>query len=86
LIIWVTIVEFRAKDMDKVASYWELVENILGTWGTVENLLGTHQEQQQNPIKPPPLPPMIKNLNTLGACCLTSLAARILFAYLYSLA
>jgi hypothetical protein len=63
--------------MNKVASYWELREPLK---------IGSEHIGNNNKIQPPPPPPMIKNLNTLGACCLTSLAARILFAYLYSLA
>jgi hypothetical protein len=42
---------------------------------------GTHWEQQKSNNPLPPSPKDNKNLDHLGAWCLTSLAARNLFAY-----
>lgn len=68
---------------------WGAFGNTLGTWGACwelsGNLIGTHWEEQKIPHPPPPFLPKRKKTGPLGACWLTTLAAKNFYAYLYSL-
>jgi hypothetical protein len=61
---------------DKVRSYWEHVEEHIGNLGTcwelIGSFMGTTETQQLHPLLKEN-----KKVAPMGACCLTSLAARV---------